>query len=292
MAHRSQAFAEALELLRWGVQYDPLFGEHSACRGRLVNFELDKSARIITFLPSRDVNPHFFCSQVEAEKAEDQRQAEACPKKTLSELLHAWFNSMRITNHGIHFNEIARSGAIDVAMQWMEQTCMPELSGGTELLGCTVADLRRVLASLYVYSLFVTSLEDATDSDPNDGFRLMPHLVSALPDEMVRWLARLSQVGETNVQAIVSTLTFDHANPHVTLAQQPFVSARSGRMFLSPRLIAGISLSLPKMYISAVNRSHSGKRLYDDKLSNAIETNGVRALADSLRKILPSHFQV
>ncbi len=290
---RDQDSIEAMELLRWGVQYDPIFGEHSAYRGNLVKFDLDESTRTITFPPRYDVDPQFFCSQIEARKADDQRQSNDCPEETLSQLSKIWFDSVRITNRGLHFDDakIGNSGAIDIAVRWMNRTCLPELVDTIKLHGCTVADLRRVLAGLYVYSLFLTRFEDVTDDHPNYGFILEPHVVSGSKDEIVYWLANLSGVNESSVEAIVSTLTFDANNQHVTLGQQPFSCSKNGRMFLLPRLIMAISLSLPKMYISAINRSEDGRKVYGNVI-NVIEVKGVQALAGNLRQILPSHFQI
>ena len=239
----SQAFTEALELLRWGVKYAPIFGEHSAYRGDLSEVEVDQSAKTITFPPYRTVDSRFFCSQVEAKKVDDRRQERECPEGRLSQLSEAWFNSVRITNRGLHFDDatIGSSGAIDVAVEWMERTCLPELDPSTTVHGCTVADLRRVLASLYTYSLFVTKREDVTDDRPEDGFACESCLVCGTEIDFVRWLADLSDVSTSSVGAIVTTLTFDSANPHVTLAQQPCVRSGNGRIFLLPRMLMAFS---------------------------------------------------
>lgn len=66
---------EALDLLRWGVTHDPIWNEHSAYSRGLVDAEVDERNKVITFLPRRGVNPHFFCTQVEAKKADDKRLA-------------------------------------------------------------------------------------------------------------------------------------------------------------------------------------------------------------------------
>jgi hypothetical protein len=287
------AYAEALELLRWGVQYDPIFGEHSAYRGNLARFELDESAKIIEFPPTYDVSHHFFCSQEEAKKADDRRRSNACPENELSQLSKLWFDSLQITNCGLHFEDLTmrKSGAIDIATKWMEKTCLPELEGETKLHGYTVADLRMVLASIYVYSLFVTKLEDITNNQPQFSFMLEPHILSGKKNEIVSRFASLSGVNETNVDAIISILTFDHSNEHMTLAQQPFVCSKNNRMFLLPRLIMAISLSLPKMYISAINKSKDGRNVYAD-LINDIENKGVQAVYSDLKKILRGDIQI
>lgn len=289
----ARALNEALELLRWGVAYDPLFGEHSAYRGKLVTVDVDESAKTITFQPNRNVTPQFFCSQVEAKKADDRRCEKECPKEQLAQLSQAWLDSMRPFSRGLHFDDvmISRCGAIDVVVAWMNRTFLPELPAMTVLAGCTIADVRRVLASLYVYSLFVTRLEDASDSHPVSGFTLVPRVVSGSKSEITRWLAGMSGVADVSVDAILSTLTFDHDHQHVTLAQQPFVSSRGGQMFLLPRMVMAISLGLPRMYVSALNSTKEGQYAYSHAI-NEIETNGVQALVDDLRGQLSNSFQV
>ncbi len=289
----NQALNEALELLRWGVEYDPLFGEHSAYRGKLVEVDVDESTKTITFQPGGNVSPRFFCSQIEAKKTDDQRSANECPEEPLAQLSKSWFDSMQPSSRGLHFDDtaISRGGAIEVAAEWMGRTFLPELPATTRLAGCTIADVRRVLASLYVYSLFVTRLEDTSDNHPVTSFALEPRVVSGSKDEITRWLSNLSGVTETNVDAIVSTLTFAHDHPHVTLAQQPFASSRDGQMFLLPRMVMAVSLGLPRMYVSALNSTMDGRQVYSNVI-NEIETNGVRALTDDLRQRVPNGFQV
>ena len=80
----ARALDEVFELLHWGVEYDFLFCQHSACRGNLVKVDADKSAKTITFRADHNVDPQFFCSQVEAKKVDDQRFAGKCPEGQLA----------------------------------------------------------------------------------------------------------------------------------------------------------------------------------------------------------------
>ena len=250
---------EALELLRWGVAYDPIWNQHSAYSRGLVDAEVDERNKAIVFLPRRDVNPHFFCTQVEARKADDERLASARPDSQLAVLSKTWYDSVTSSGQGMRFNDatIRASGAIDVASSWMEKTCLPELADATSLMGCTVGKLRRVLATLYVYSLFVTKLEDVSDDQPAFGAVLQPCVVARRRDHMINWLAGLSEVPAASVESILSVLTFDPTHPHVTLAQQPFVSSGDGRLYFLPRM--ALLLDLPRMYVGALNKTMTGK---------------------------------
>ena len=44
-------YQEAMELLRWGVKYDPLWNQHSAYSGKLVQMEVNRPTKLITFKP-------------------------------------------------------------------------------------------------------------------------------------------------------------------------------------------------------------------------------------------------
>ncbi len=70
---------EALELLQWGVAYDPIWNQHSAYSRGLVDVAVNERNKAITFLPRWGMNPRFFCTQVEAKKADDERNASARP---------------------------------------------------------------------------------------------------------------------------------------------------------------------------------------------------------------------
>jgi hypothetical protein len=282
---------EALELVRWGVAYDPLWNQHSAYSRRLVKVEVDEQSRTITFLPRDDVNPRFFCTQVESKKADDERLASARPDARLAELSKAWYESVTATGQGVHFDDAAlrSSGAIDVASSWMATACLDELAGPTRLMVCTVGELRRVLATLYVYSHFVTQLEDVSDDQPALGVTLQSRVVAQRRDEMIEWLARLSGVPPASVDAILSVLTFNPTHPHITLAQQPFVKSGDTQLLFLPRML--LFLDLPRMYVGALNKDTEGKAVYAQTI-NEIETAGVESVASEIRAAVPSGLQI
>ena len=216
----------------------------------LVDTHVDERNKSITFLPRRDIDPHYFCTQIEAKKVHDERLASARPDSKLAALSKTWYKSVKSSGQGMCFDGaiIRASGAIDLAFSWMAKACLPEIAGATSLLDCTVGDLRRVLATLYVYSLFVTNLEDASDDQSALGLcSTVRHGTGAR--HMIDWLAGLSGVPVANVDAILSVLTFDPTCSHVTVAQQPFVSSGDGRLFFLPRMMS--FLNLPLMYVCA-----------------------------------------
>lgn len=282
---------EALQILRWGVAYDPIWNQHSAYSRGFVHAEADEQNKTITFLPRQHVNPHFFCTQVKAKKVDDERLASARPDDRLAELSKTWYNSVTSSAQGMRFDDvpIRASGAIDVASTWMETTCLPELAGATSLMGCTVGELRRVLATLYVYSLFVTKLEGVSDDQPALGVTLQSRVVARRRDQMIEWLSGLSGVPAASVDAILSVLTFDTTHPHVTLAQQPVVHSDDGQLFFLPRML--LFLDLPRMYVGALNKIPEGRAVYDRTI-NEIETAGVESVVSEIRAAVPSALQI
>ena len=198
----------------------------------------------------------------------------------------AWFDS--VSHDGVHVqlddSEIGASGAIDIAQSWLTECCLPELADATQLGGCTVADVRRVLASLYVHSLYVAKLEDVAD---DQSLSLPSHVFSRSRANTIEWLSTLSGVSTSAVGTIVDILTFDVSHPHVTAAHQPFVPSQSGQLCLLPRMLQ--FLDLPKMYVAALNKTKLGKSDYSHAI-NTIEDVGVSAIAADIRAacVLPS----
>jgi len=285
-----QLAREGLDLLRWGVTYDPLWNQHSAYSGGLATMSLDERAKTITFSPSHAVDARFFVTQVEAKKADDERSARTLLEERLAGLSSAWYDSVRPARSGLIFDDssILDSGALEVALEWMAEVCLPELPSATHLVSCNLADVRRVLAGLYVYSLFVTRLEDAAD-DMGTTVRVGPHVAIRSMVQMTDWLAELCGASRESVQAIVSALTFRPEHPHVTIAHQPLVSTTRGQMFLLPRMI--LFMDLPRMYVSAINSTEAGRAAYDRAIV-AIEDAGVAAIASELRPVFPPPFEV
>ena len=106
---------------------------------------------------------------------------------------------------------------------------------------------------------------------------------------MIEWLAGLSGVPAASVESIVSLLTFDTAHPHVTLAQQPFVSSAEGQLLFLPRML--LLLDLPRMYVGALNKERQGRAVYSGTI-NEIETAGAKSVASEIRAAVSSGLQI
>jgi len=277
---------EAMAMLKWGVVYHPLWGQHSAYSRGLATISVDKSTKTITFIPDMEVDHRFFVSQMEAKKADDERRSQDEPSEDeFAQLTHSWRSSVHWNYRGLRFNDLAlvESGAIEPAVILMKHTCMPELPDTTHLAGVSIGDVRRVLGAIYTYSRAVTSFENEMDDDPNTSLVVPSYIIIASTYRLIEWLATLSGVEEASVEIIISILTFDDANEHLTVAQQPFVHSRSGTIFLLPRLID--FLNLPWAFTSSVNRSKAGNQAYSQAI-NSLEHTGVKAIIGDLQLLL------
>jgi hypothetical protein len=282
---------EALELLQWAVKYDPIWNQHSAYSRGLFMADVNEAEKIITFIPHRQVHPRFLCTQTEAKKLDDERLARFYPESQLAALSKSWHESGRVHGGKMTFDDdtIRSSGAIDVATNWLTQTCLPELTQSDQLLGCTVGDLRRVLAAIHVYSLFVTKLEDVMDDNSMVAVEIQTSVVTREHNDMCNWLSHLASCPADRVNAILSALTFDPSHPHVTLAQQPFVSSRKGELMFLPRML--LSLDLSRMYVGAINSTPKGRRIYAEAIV-AIERAGVAFISEDIKSALPKAFHI
>ena len=278
---------EALELLRWGVKYDPLCNQHIAYSRnvngtRWVDADVNESGKTITFLPRDDINPQFFVSQVEARKADDERQGALYPDQRLSELSKAWFQSARVAGTQLQFDDrlIESSGALEVAIDWLHKSLLPELSEDSQLGGFSARALRRVLAALHVACLFRVRFEDSSDSMPEGEPHVRTHVLSWKVDDLINWLHAITAVKQSELRSIVELFIFDNEPDRVTSAHKPLILGASDRVFLSPRLF--LALPLSQMVVGAANLNPVSKEAYNN-VSTQIATAVVNSIAEKIR---------
>jgi len=279
--------AEALDLLRWGVLYDPLYNQHTAYSRevngkRFVEAVVDESEKIITFIPNQTPHPRFFVSQIEAKKTDDARQATLYPDEQFAHLSRFWYQSVQSHQAGFHFDDstIVSSGALDVAAEWLKASCLPECSDDLSLGPFTAGNLRRILAALHVTSLFRVKLENASDQNHGTEQPVETHVLSWRRDELNQWLHHLTNVPQGGISSIVSMLTFDEELPRVTVAHKPLILGSDDRIFFLPRLF--LDLPLSQMVVRAMNLTQTNRRHYDGT-STSIEQAVVQRIADDIR---------
>jgi hypothetical protein len=275
--------AEARDLLRWGVSFDALYNQHTAysrrIRGkRLVEAKVDNENKTITFLPQQ-VDPRFFISQVEAQRAENARQSVAYPDADLSKLSKPWFDSTRPGRAGIRFDDtkIVSSGALQIAVDWLSTTCLPDLSDNRSLGEFSVGGLRHVLAAIHVASLFRVRREDVSDSHRGP---VLSHVLTLRWHDLIEWIHRLSEVSRPEISAIISLLTFDNEPERVTLAHKPFVLGCDEQVYFAPRLF--LDLNLSHMVVGAMNLTPRGRSQYN-AVSNQITSSFTQDVAARIK---------
>lgn len=278
--------AEALDLLRWGVKYDPLYNQHTAYSrsvngNRFVDAVVDELEKTITFTPNQTPHPQFFASQIEAKKAEDARQAALYPEEQFGQLSASWYQSIQPHRAGFRFDDstIISSGALDVATKWLRSSCLPECADDIRLGTFTAGSLRCILATLHVASLFRVKLENVSDQNHDTPQRVQTHVLSWRMDELIEWLHHLTNVPQTEISSIVSMLTFDTEPPRVTVAHKPLILGSDNRVFFLPRLF--LDLPLSPMIVRTLNLTQTNKRNYDGA-STSIEQAVVRCIAGNV----------
>jgi hypothetical protein len=258
--------AEAHKLLAWGVKYDALCNHHTAYSRkingkRLVEASWDAVGKTITFMPWSNFNPQFLVSQVDAQTVEFAKNTIAYPDEKLSELSKAWFTSSSHWNGTFQYDDvtIASSGALQIVIDWLTKTCLPELADDYQLGDFSFGNLRRVLAALNVAAVFRIRIEDVLDDERNAD-RVVSHVLSFDRSMFIQWLQNITTVPSAEISAIVSLLTFDTERDRVTLAHQPLVLDCHNQIHFSPRLFIGLTLS--HTFIGAINLSTAGKSRY------------------------------
>jgi len=292
-----QLSEEALELLRWGVEYDPLYNQHTAYSRRIngqrfVEAEVDKGNKTITFLPCENIDPLFFISQIEAKKADGNRQASSDLDQELAERSKAWFQSANVGQDGIlRFDDktIASSGVLDAAIEWLQGSCLPELNDSDQLGNFSAGDLRRVLAAFHISSLFCTKFEDDSDQRTKNHNGILTHVLSWRICKLIDWLHEITSVDQCKLKSMLPIFIFDGEPERVTVAHKPLILGADNRVFLSPRIF--LMLPLSEMVVGALNLNTDGKGSYDS-ISNSIEKGVVRKLTDEIHREFPQGSQI
>jgi hypothetical protein len=244
---------------------------------------VDETRKTIEFLPQSDIPPRFFVSQVEAHKREFRRQAPLYPDAKFARHSTSFFQSVSLVDGGMQFDDtqIASSGSLAIALEWLRSTCLPELLDGDSLEAFSASRVRRVLATLHVASLFRERLEDHFDQrDSREKARVVTQVLSWTRNEFLDWLQSIMQGEREEVDSIVELFTFDRTPERATLAHKPLVLGADNRVFLLPRLF--LVLPLSETVVGALNLNETTRSPYD-RVSGTIERRVVERIARELR---------
>ena len=245
-ASPEQVYQEAKKLLLWSADYEALAADHSAWSRDYIEADIDDATKTITFSDPSDADAALFARQTEALQALMDIQEHPAPIDALREDFGEFIASADFDIRGLHlpWQSRARQKIVQVVYEWLEQSLWPELAPETDLDGLTLADVRHLLAFLYTfccYRMWITDLSE--DMTMNRGeFRSQP--LEATTETFARWSAERSGVSIEATRAFVELLTLDTSKFHAKVANQPLIRAKSGTVFLLPRLL--MHLNLPR----------------------------------------------
>jgi hypothetical protein len=271
-ASPEQVYQEAKKLLLWSANYEALAGDHSAWSRGYIQAEIDEAAKTVTFSNPGDANAALFARQTEALQMLMDNDEHPAPIDALREDFGQFISSAAFGIHGLHlpWQQRERRNIVQAVYQWLEQALWPELAPETDLDGLTLADVRHLLAFLYIfccYRMWMTDLSE--DMTMNRGeFRSDP--LRATEETFVGWTAERSGVSIEATRAFVELLTLDVGNFHAKVGNQPFIRSRSGILFLLPRLLMHLNLS--RMLAGAINKGRR-EQVYSRLIEHFEQTN-------------------
>lgn len=231
---------EAFDLMRWGGRYHELYLDHVAFwRGEKVA-AVDEEKRTVEFRYRKPFDPFFLITQRADEADLVASYYAGMPLEGLKAECRSWVarggDAIRRRADGL---PCVRPGdpAHDLAARWAAATIWPELAPETSLDGFSLGDFRGLFAGLVVNSAFIAWAEDLEDGARGVG-RGRRSRVAELPHEqMVEWLADVGGITTASSREILGVLTLDTTKPLPSLAYQPFVRSKGGRVYLLPRFI-------------------------------------------------------
>jgi len=273
---------EAAEFLRWGIQYGQLANDHTAWSHGLIDASFDGQAKRIVFYTPKAAESRYFVRQVEAQQTSVDARVHERPDRVLREDCMVWCKEMSTSPHGLRTPSRPRpSDVMDSVLEWFSATVLPAIPPSMDLGGFTLEQFRRVVAHLYVISLYQSWCEDAVDQVQGLTNQLGSQPWSMPKRRFIVWLSESTAVSPGATDVITRLLTFDPAEIHSRITCQPLIVTVDGTVLLSPRIVS--LLDIERGLIGAMNRT-GRKRIYDD-LINTIERHHRRELLSDFRRV-------
>ena len=231
---------EALDLLEWGVRYHELYLDHVALsRGEKVA-AVNEEERTVEIRYRNPFDPFFLITQRADGIELGNFYYAGMPLQELQAECRSWIaqrgGAVRRRSDGLPCVGPGDT-AYELAARWAVETIWPEVAPETSLDGFRLGDFRAVFAGLVVNCAFIAWVEDLEDSARGVGQGRRSRVVALPHERMVGWLSDMSGVAASASQEILSELTLDTTKPLPSLAYQPFVRSKAGRVYLLPRFI-------------------------------------------------------
>jgi hypothetical protein len=266
---------EALRWLAWGKDYAKLVADHSTWTQGITSVTIDRDTRTITFTYPDNLNILSLLHQSAAQQRIEDDYSAAISFEALEPFFVGWLQNVERQRGVFHAPQAlidARAHAI--ALAWLNNSVWPELQPDMPLGGYTLQDFRQLFAGLFVNSLFISWAEDRMDElygPENEGGSIV---IIHSEREMPTWLSALTGISAPAARALLTDLTFDTRHLHSSLANQPFVRARTGQYFLLGRLIS--TLDPARMLAGAL--IHGGKERFYDRIGRQFEQPMLRQM--------------
>ena len=239
LPENEQILDETLDLLNWAVDYARLAAHFIAWTRKAINADVESSTRRVRFTFAGDVAVSQFTADMRESERSLSEPAYTPPVSVVRSLLaqdreENWLAAGQWPNER---PKLAAHRAFAEVAGWVRQVVMPELEEEVSLGPIDMSDSRRFWATIWLVSASYAIHEDDLDRRTRHENDLPSAVLCMRRDE---WISRLAEAGglqQEGVAAMLDLMTFDAGTLHSSIASHPFVTTRSGLVFLCPRLV-------------------------------------------------------
>lgn len=282
----STHFQDAIDLLKWGVDYAKLKVRFIAHHRGFVRCEIDTARKTVLFEPVQSL--HIYADVPEAEEKLFHAQQQSTISALLTILREFMLHTSWSRETGFFFDPsvIRGSSAFPQVRQWIDSIVVPELPDDLEIgqrsptsSSYTLGDLRQFFATVYVLSFCLQKFAQFSTLDGPSPLTaasiVFPTAEMLTRLEMTTWLKR------DIITAIAEDMTTRVDAPGLIQAY-PFVKTKDDHMFLCAAMFG--SSNIHKMAASALTRmGKHGAKSYNNS-SQLIERQCVTRIRRELER--------
>jgi len=260
---------EAFSLLAWSFKYHKIATYHVAWSNSLINATIDEAIRAITFETMVAFDAQVLHQQMADDLSRWDEEVKIFPSDDFVKIFNVWQKHTQWTERGLEFEPaLIRSQAFFEAMiEWSRNSIFPELPGEIELGQYNLSELRTFHAAVHSICECIVTLENEVDKQVGPDNRMGSWVLQAPRNIFLNWLRELSGLHPSKVGPLLGDLTFNPKRFHAAITATPFVSSRSGTIFLAPRLFYSVN---PHQMFATAMTSGTGRKSYD-KISQMLE---------------------
>lgn len=239
LSENEQILDETLELLDWAADYARLAAHFIAWIRKAINADVESATRRVRFTFNGDVAVSLFAVNMRETERSLSHPVFMPPMATVRDLIaldpeEGWLGAGQWPSER---PKLGAHPAFANVIEWARQVVMPELEETASLGPIDMSDLRRFWAAIWLVSASYAVHEDDLDSRTEHTNDLPSAVLCMTSDE---WISRLAAAGglrQERVAVMLDLMTFDPGTLHSSITSHPFVTTRSGLVFLCPRLV-------------------------------------------------------